>query len=172
MLAGLALAFLITAPVLAIFVAHVTDAAGMRELRAGAELRQVPATLQESASAGQAVSSGPGIPADGDSLALVPAEWESPSGRPRTGLIAVPTSLRAHARVTIWVTKTGRPAEPPPSRADLTERIELTAVGTVLGLAVLFSAAAAWVRVAANRRRMAGWERAWAATSPRWSQSS
>jgi hypothetical protein len=170
-LTGLALLFLIAGPLLAIFAAHVADAAGLRELRAGASLRQVPATLLENGSAGQVVSAGAAIPGGGVSVALVLAKWDSPAGRRRTGLIEVPAGMRASERVRIWVTKTGRPTEPPLSRADLTQRVLLTVAGTLLGLAMVVSAAAAVVRVVASRHRMAAWDRAWAAISPRWSQS-
>ncbi len=161
---GLAVLLLTAGPLLAISAAHFADAAGRAELRAGAALRQVPATLLENAS-GQLVPDGAAT------FALVSARWDSPSGSPRTGVIEVPAGMHASQRVTIWVTKTGRLAQPPLSRAGLTERVVLTVLGTVLVLVAALSAAAAGVRLVANRNRMAGWDRAWAATSPRWSQS-
>jgi hypothetical protein len=170
-LCALAVLFLTTGPVLAIFAGDVAETAGLRELRADAGSRQVPATLLENASAGRAVSAGAAIAGGGVNVAVVAAKWDSPSGLPHTGLIEVPAGMRASERVTIWVTKAGSLTEPPLSRADLTERVLLTVAGTVLGFAVVLCAAAAGVRAAANRRRMADWGRAWAAISPRSSQS-
>jgi hypothetical protein len=168
-LIGLAVVFVISAPVLAISAAQLAGVAGLRELRAESAWRQVPATLLENASSG--VPAEQAIPGGAASNDLVWARWDSPSGRLCKGVIEVPPGMRALERVTIWVTKTGKPAAPPLSPADLEERSVLAVLGSVLGLAIALSGAAVGVRLAANRHRMAGWDRAWAATSPRWSQS-
>jgi hypothetical protein len=165
----LAVLFLIIAPLLATWAARVGDAAGLREMRADASLRRVHATLLENASAGQPVPAGWAVP-DG-SGSLVRAKWDSPSGRARTGVLDVPAGTRASQRVTVWVTKSGKLAEPPVNRADVQERVVLTVLGTEFGFVALLLVAAAVVRAAANRRRMADWGRAWAAFSPRSSQS-
>lgn len=170
-LLGLAVLFLITAPLLASWVAHVADASGQRELRAAAALRRVPATLLKNASAGQPVPATWAVPGSAAGLALVPAKWVAPSGQARTGVVEVPVRMRASQHVTIWVTNSGKLAEAPMSRADLQERVLLTVLGAEFGLVVAVSAAAAGTRAAANRQRMAHWARAWAAISPRWSQS-
>lgn len=165
MLVGLAVLFLVSAPLLAAVAVHLIDAAGLREIRAGAALRQIPATVVQSTPYGQAGLDGLG------GAALVEVRWRAPSGRARTGLLEVAQGARAGARVTIWVTRHGQLADAPLSRVDLTERMALAAFTVVFGLAAALSMVFAAVRLAANRRRMADWARAWAATSTRWSQS-
>jgi hypothetical protein len=49
------------------------------------------------------------------------------------------------------------------------EREVMAAVAAPVALALLLSITACAVRVVANRRRMAGWTKAWEAVGPRWS---
>jgi hypothetical protein len=157
--------FVITAPMLAVFAAHLTDAAGLREVRAESTWQRVQATVLKSTSYEQAGMGG------GWSTTLVDARWQAPDGgRTSTGLLEVSQGARAGAHMTIWVTKNGRLAGPPLSRANVAERMAFAAVAAVFGLAAVVSMVFTALRLAANRRRMTDWTREWAATSPRWSQ--
>ena len=71
--------------------------------------------------------------------------------------------------VQIWVTRTGQLTHPKVTGADLANRIAMGVLLAVLSAGVLLAAVAWAVRVLANRRRLASWTRAWAATGPRWS---
>lgn len=164
-LVGLIMLFVISAPVLAIVAAHLTDAAGMRELRAQSTLRRVFATVVNNAPRGRPV----GLAATGNP-SLVEARWRAPDGGLRTGLLDLAQDAPDGTRVPIWVTKSGQPADPPLSRTELIERVALAAAGAVLGMAAVMLTASRAARLAADRRRMADWARDWAATSPRWSR--
>lgn len=163
-LAGLAVTFVVAAPLLAVFSANIINAAGLREVHADRSFRQVSATLLTNAGARQT------LPEGGANVALVTGRWTAPDGRTRTGVLETALGMRAGSHVTVWVTPNGQLTGPPPSRADLTERMALAAMTAVLGLAGALALVAAAVRLTANRRRMADWTRAWALTSPRWSQ--
>ena len=69
----------------------------------------------------------------------------------------------------VWVTAAGQLTHPPLIPAEVGQRTLVTAMAVPAGLAVVLLLAAGAVRVLANRRRMAGWGRAWEATGPRWS---
>jgi hypothetical protein len=123
----------------------------------------VTAVLQQSAAAGQ-------IGVDGEfDTAWVRARWQAPDGAWRHGLVAVDLSARTGQRMTVWVNPAGQLMHPPLTRAQVLEWEATGALLAPLGLAALLAVAGGVVRVLANRRRMAGWTRAWAATGPRWS---
>jgi hypothetical protein len=163
-LVGLAVLFVIAAPLLAVFAAHLTQVATLREARADSSFREVSATLLTNANAGRPEPDG------WANVALVSSRWIAPDGRVRTGPLEVGLGMRAGSHVQIWVTRSGQLTAPPPSGGDMAARMALAAVTAVFGLAGLLSLVAVAVRLAADRRRMADWARAWAATSPRWSQ--
>jgi len=161
--AGLVIAFLITAPLLSIVAVQVTGAAATQEQRAEAKWQPVPAVLQQSAEAGQ-------IGADGDfDTSWVSAHWVAPNGARRHGLVAVELNARRGQRVTVWVTPDGTLTHAPLTRAQVLQWEATGAVLAPFGLAALLVVAGCSVRVLANRRRMAEWARAWAAAGPRWS---
>jgi hypothetical protein len=161
--AGLVIAFLVAAPLLGIVAVRVAGAAAARERQAESGWRQVTAVLQQSAIAGQ-------IGVDGDfETAWVSARWQAPDGARRHGLVAVDLSAKAGQRMTVWVTPAGQLMHPRLTGAQVLEWEATGAFMAPLGLAALLAVAGGIVRVLANRRRMAGWTRAWAATGPRWS---
>jgi hypothetical protein len=99
----------------------------------------------------------------------VAAHWQAPDGQPRTGTL---TTLTAPAiwnaspgtRVQVWLTTTGAPAIPPPGPGAML----FTTVALVMlaGIALMICY---WLcRVVLDRRRLAGWESAWARIGPRW----
>jgi hypothetical protein len=158
---GLVVLFLVAAPLLGILTGRLADAAGIREQRAEQAWHPVQAVLEQSAAAGMI--------GQGDwGAAWVDARWSVPEGKPRTGVIAVPLTAKAGQRVTVWVTGTGQLTHPPLSRGEVLDGMANAILVTVAGLGGLLALVAAITRSAINRRRMAGWARAWEITGPRW----
>jgi hypothetical protein len=159
---GFVVLFLIAAPLLGIMTGRIADGAGLREQRAEQTWHQVHAVLEQNASAGLNNQDG------GWDAAWVNARWDIPGGKSRTGVIAVGLNAKAGQRVTIWVTGSGQITHPPLSHDDVLDGVANAVLVTVAGLAVLLGLAAAVARGAANRRRMAAWQRAWEIIEPRW----
>ncbi len=160
---GLIIAFLISAPLLAIFAAGVVGVAGTREMRAEQQWKPVTAVLKQSAAQGA-------IGMDGDwDTAWVKAQWTMPGGAQKTGQLAVALNARAGQRVAVWVTPAGQLRHEPLTKAEVAERTVIAAVACPAGLAVLLTIAIGVTRVMAYRRRMGCWAREWEATGPRWS---
>lgn len=157
-LAGLAALFLVTAPVLAVFAVRLAGSAGLLEQHAERTLYRVEATLLGRSSTQM---TGPYGPYGDAGLNVVAASWTAPAGGSRTGLVVAGPDEHAGQRVPIWVTEAGQLAKPPLSRAAVDERKALAAACAVLGLAAVMWVVVAGVRLAADRRRMAGWARAW-----------
>jgi hypothetical protein len=163
LVAGLVAAFLVAVPLLCIVAVHLAGAAAVRERGAESAWQPVTAFLQQSAAAGQ-------VGVDGDlDTAWVAARWVAPDGALRHGQLAVPLNAKAGQRMTVWVTPAGQLRHPRRTRAQVFEWEATGAILAPVGLAALLVVAGGAVRVVANRRRMAGWTRAWAATGPRWS---
>ena len=159
----LIIAFLIAAPLLAIFAAGAVGAAGTRESNAESQWRAVTAVLQQSAAEGT-------VGLDGDwETAWVRARWTMPGGSRKSGLVAVALNAQAGQRVTVYVTPAGQLTHEPLTRAEVAERTAMAAVAAPVALAMVLAIAIGATRVAANRRRMACWTREWEATGPRWS---
>lgn len=160
---SLVVTFLVVAPLLATFAIGHVGAAGARQMRAEASWKQVPAVLTQSASAGL-------IGLDGEwDTSWVTAKWTAPDGLHRTGIVAADLNARAGQDVTVWVTQTGQLSPPKLTAAGIADREVSVAIAVSAGLAVLLSITACVVRVLGNRRRMAGWTKAWEAIGPRWS---
>jgi hypothetical protein len=164
MVAGLILVFLITAPVLVAVTGHWTRTAGIRQQRAEANWRQVPATVQHSAPAQR-----------DDSLGMAdtvwkPARWTAPDGQPRSGWIPVSPEAAAGSRVRVWVNHSGSPTGRPLRRAQLQGRMAIAGVlaATVLGVMLCLAAGAG--RFLLSRRRLDDWDRAWRAVGPQWTR--
>jgi hypothetical protein len=69
----------------------------------------------------------------------------------------------------VWVTSAGQLTHAQLTATAVVERQVSAAIAVPVALAVLLSVTAGAVRVLANRRRMAGWTKAWEAIGPRWS---
>lgn len=160
---SLIIAFLIAAPLLAIFAAGAVGAAGTTERTAESHWRSVTAILQQSAAEGT-------IGVDGDwETAWVKAQWTIPGGAKRTGQVAVALNAQAGQHVAVYVTPAGQLTHEPLTRAEVAERTVMAAVACPVALAVVLTIAVGATRILANRRRMACWAREWEATGPRWS---
>jgi hypothetical protein len=156
--------FLTGAPFLSVAAAGWAGRPAAAELRAERSWHQVPAILLQAAP--EPAASAGGVP--GHSVVL--ARWTAPDGRARTGRIPVSTSMAAGRTVRLWVNAAGLPAGPPPN-GRLVPAYKATAavIATVtLGIMLLCLAwAGRWVL---DRRRLAGWEAAWAAVGPQWTR--
>jgi hypothetical protein len=165
-MAALVIAFLAAAPLASLYAGRLADTQGLREQRAEQHTwTREPAILRQSASAGL-------IGMDGAwDTAMVTASWAVPSsGGHRTGRIAMPLNAHKGEVVSVWVTPTGELAHPPLTGADVRDRIAFAVLIASTGVAALELLIAVVVRVALRRRRMAGWESAWRAVGPKWSQ--
>jgi hypothetical protein len=101
------------------------------------------------------------------------ARWRVPGGGERSGVLSTATApgisgAAAGTRVAVWLNRSGQPAGPPPGQAVMIIYALVTggAVTTVAGVALLIAYALA--RHVLDRRRLAGWEIAWAKTGPSW----
>jgi hypothetical protein len=100
------------------------------------------------------------------------ALWESLGGE-RSGVLTTVTvpaisGAAAGTQVAVWLSPSGQPAAPPPGQAVMIIYALITggAVTGVAGVALLIAYALA--RHGLDRRRLAGWETAWARTGPSW----
>lgn len=153
----------IAGPVLAVSVGRVADAAAVRQQHAEAGWYPVTATLLQSADESMTNSS------DWD-IAWVRAQWTLRGGRVETGPLATALDARAGQHLTIWLTAAGRVTHPRLSATDIRDQVMFVVLLTVTGWAVALALGAAAVRVLANRRRMAGWQREWDVSGPLWSR--
>ncbi len=166
-LAAAALAAVLIAAWPAALAARTVYDDGVAAERVGPGTRQlVEATLVEATSIGDT----PAVPANGRGLpAAIPARWTLPSGEVREGVVPAALLLRdGPADARLWVDAAGRPAAPPPQRAETVTRAGLAAAGVVASAAVLAWACFALARHRLDRRRYREWEAAWAAADQRW----
>jgi hypothetical protein len=101
------------------------------------------------------------------------ARWPAPGGGERSGVLTTVTvpaisGAAAGTRVAVWLNPSGQPAAPPSSQAVMIIYALVTGgtLTTVAGVALLIAYALA--RHVLDRRRLAGWETAWAKTGPSW----
>jgi hypothetical protein len=108
-------AFMAASPFVAYAAGRWAHATLSREAQARrAALRQVPATLLQSA---------PVRRADGAQGTL--AQWRLPDGTIRTGSVSVPSGTAVGSTVMVWVTQAGDLADPPMRQADIANGVEL-----------------------------------------------
>jgi hypothetical protein len=160
LLAGLAAAFLIGAPLLGIMAGQFAHQAGLREVQAQQDWQEVPATLLQAA---------PGR-ATALVTSLAQARWKAPAGAERAGQIPVPAKAQRGSTVPIWVNRQGTLESQPLTRWQARSFAWTAGVVAGLGLALALALLAYLIHLAVNRRRLAAWETDWAATGPRWSR--
>ncbi|XVQ82492.1 Rv1733c family protein [Microbispora siamensis] len=166
-LAAAALAAVLLAAWPAALAARTVYDGGVAAERVGPGARQlVEATLIE----GTSTEEGSAVPVNGRGLPVEsPARWTLPSGEVREGMIPAALLLRdGPANARLWVDAEGRPAAPPPQRAETVTRAGLAAFGVVAGTAALAWACFALARHRLDRRRYREWEAAWAAADQKW----
>jgi hypothetical protein len=101
------------------------------------------------------------------------ARWPTPEGGERSGVLTTATApgiagAAAGTRVPVWLNRLGQPAAPAPGPAVRIIYALVTggAAAAIAGVALLIAYALG--RHALDRRRLAGWETAWARTGPSW----
>jgi hypothetical protein len=147
----------------AVAVAAIAGTHTYQSQQAAARLRPAVAVL---------VQHGP--PADSlTGAGQAEARWRVPGGGERSGVLTTATvpgisGAAAGTRVAVWLNRSGQPAGPPPGLAVMIIYALVTggAVTAVAGVALLVAYALA--RYVLDRRRLAGWETAWARTGPSW----
>jgi len=119
-----------------------------------------------------AVLSQPG-PASSYMVGETAARWRTPNGHWRSGELTTETApdiagAPARARVRVWLTGSGQPAEPPHSQAGYVFAAVTLAIYAACSAAILLAACYWMSRVVLERRRLAAWEADWARTARRW----
>jgi hypothetical protein len=147
----------------AVAVAAILGTHTDQSLRAEAGLHPVAAVLIQ-----------PGPPAGSlPRVGQAQARWPAPAGGERSGVLTTATApgiagAAAGTRVPVWLNRSGQPAAAPPGAAVRIIYALVTggAVAAIAGVALLIAYALG--RHALDRRRLAGWETAWARTGPSW----
>ncbi len=176
MMAALVLVFLVAAPLLGLVVGGLIRTAGAERQRAEAGWRQVTATIQPGQPrrgdqpAGQGNADGSGNNAGQGNTVLALARWTAPDGRPRRGWVPAPAGAPAGGSVPVWVSRSGSLTGPPLQTAQVQGQVAIAGVATVYVMGLLVCLAGATGRYLLQRRRLAGWERAWRAVEPQWAQ--
>ncbi|MEV7993372.1 hypothetical protein AB0O67_16040 [Streptomyces sp. NPDC086077] len=96
--------------------------------------------------------------------------WTEPGEGSRTGAARVPAGTRPGETVDVWFDGAGRSVPPPTSGTTVWQHALTLGVCATAGSAGVVLLGNAAVRRAANRHRMAEWERAWARTEPEWTR--
>jgi hypothetical protein len=105
--------------------------------------------------------------------AAAAARWRVADGRWRSGMLTELTApgiagAPAGARVRVWLSSSGEPAEPPPSQPGQLSGAAILTLALTCGAGLLLLAAYWLSRLALDHRRLAGWTSDWAQTGPRW----
>ena len=152
-------AFLIGAPVVARAAIGWVSRVAAAEQQAMRSWHQVPAVVQKAAPAPAAWE-----------VSWVPARWTAPGGRPRTGRIPVSDAVAAGQTIRLWVDAAGTPTGPPPGQAPVELDDVATAAVAVVALGIVLLCLMCAGRFVLDRRRLAGWEAAWADVGPQWTK--
>jgi len=152
-------AFLIGAPVVARAAIGWVSRVAAAEQQAMRSWHQVPAVVQKAAPAPAAWE-----------VSWVPARWTAPGGRPRTGRIPVSDAVAAGQTIRLWVDAAGTPTGPPPGQAPVELDDVATAAVAVVALGIVLLCLMGAGRFLLDRRRLAGWEAAWADVGPQWTK--
>jgi len=156
--------FIVAWLVLSVLAGLATYGAGVRLAHAEQVQRHpVEAILTESAS--QAADSSAQIGA-----AWVPARWEYPHGHVHSGMVATALNAQAGQKVPIWVNVAGQQTGQPLTTEGIQDQVIFAVLVLTTAMAVVLAAAVGGVRVLSDRRRMAGWQRAWDQVGPTWSR--
>lgn len=160
-LTGLLVAFLIGAPLLAVAAGRWEHSAAVAEQRAQQSVHLVTAVLLQDV---------PDIVVgDGTWDAGALARWTASDGKSRVGEVLDTAGAPAGSTVRIWVDGSGRQAGfPPLTHRGVETRVITAAALASAALAIMLLTMALCLRWLLNRRRLAGWDAAWADFGPRW----
>ncbi len=138
-------AWMAASPFVAYAAGRWTEAALSREAQAQrATLRQVPATLLQSA---------PVRRADGTRGVL--AQWRLLDGTLRTGWVPAPRGAAVGTTMKVWVNQAGDLADPPMRQAQIADRTELAQGSAAALFAVGLAIIGRQTHQALNRHRVA-----------------
>lgn len=154
--AGLAVAFLLGAPLIALAVWQLAFSTAFTTTAAEqAGWHPVPARLLAAA------------PQSYSYAVSAPARWQAPGGAMRTGRIPVSPGTRAGAIVTVWAGRAGRLSRLPTSsfQAELQAYVTAAMAVPCWGMFLLFAGVLG--RRLLDVRRLAAWDADWQATDPR-----
>lgn len=103
----------------------------------------------------------------------VMARWPAAGGGERSGELTAVTdpalaSTAAGTRIPIWLNHDDEPAAPPSGQLITITFALFTTLSIVAGAAVGLLICYGLCRLGLDKRRLAAWESAWAATGPRW----
>jgi hypothetical protein len=156
--------FIVAWLVLSVLIGLWTYGAGVRMEHAQQLQRHtVTATLTESAA--EAASSGSQWGA-----AWVPARWDYPQGHLHKGMVATALNAQAGQKVLIWVNQSGQQTAEPLTSEGIQDQVVFSVLVLTTAMTVVLAATVGAVRMLSDRRRMAGWQRAWDQVGPTWSR--
>jgi len=154
--AGLAVAFLLGAPLIAMMVWQLALTAAFTTRDAEhAGWRPVPARLLADA----AQSYGYNV--------AVPARWKAPDGTARSGWIPARPGTRAGTTVTVWAARSGRLTRTPMSAFQAAFQADVTAIMMVPCWAIFLLCAGVLSHRLLEARRLAAWDAEWRAMDRR-----
>jgi hypothetical protein len=158
--AGLLVAFLIGAPLLALAAGWWEHSAAVATQRAQRSVHLVTAVLLQDVP--------DMVTGEGTFDAGALARWTA-DGRSRVGVVLDTAGAKAGSRLQIWVDGSGRQVGfPPLTHRGVQTRVITAAALTAAAFAITMLIAALCLRWLVNRRRLAGWAAAWASIGPRW----
>lgn len=96
--------------------------------------------------------------------------WTEPGSGPRTATARVPAGTDRGDSVEVWFDTRGRNVPPPPNETSVWQHTLTVGTCATGGACALVLLGRTVVLGAANRRRMAEWEREWALTEPQWTR--
>jgi hypothetical protein len=99
---------------------------------------------------------------------MAQARWTAPDGAVVSGEVPVRAGTEVGARLPVWTTRDGQPAEQPLNDSQVASLTVFGAVTGVAALAAVLALAGILARWSLARRRLAGWDADWRATEPRW----
>jgi hypothetical protein len=147
--------------VLGVLAGHRAYSLGLADQRAERGWRPAIATLEQSAAQS----------ADNVGwVAWVRARWQLPDGQHRSGDVATELDARAGQKVTIWVNSAGQQTTPRLNSVGLCDQVISAVLWVLLATAAAAAITGGSNLLLCNRRRMAGWQRAWDAVGPTWSR--
>ena len=160
--AGLLVAFLIGAPLLAVAAGRWEHGAAVAEQRAQQSVHLVTAVLLQDV---PDIVEGTGA---WDAGAL--AQWTA-DGKSHVGEVLDVEGTKAGSTLQIWVDGSGRQIGfAPLTRHDVETRVITAASLAAAAFAITLMTVALCLRWLLNRRRLAGWDAAWADVGPRWTR--
>ncbi|MGW8378207.1 hypothetical protein [Streptomyces sp. ODS28] len=94
--------------------------------------------------------------------------WRGADGRVHTGDVRVPPDRAKGARVPVWLTRDGRPTEPPLTPQTVRDAAVTTGIAATAAAATALLTVRWAARRSLDRARLEAWEREWAVVGPQW----